>query len=288
MKKIVWKDLRTLSVWILISVGLALGLRIFIFASFKVPSPSMEPTILAGDYVWVNKLTLGARMYANFDFIRGGKVETKRLPGIRKVKRNDVLVFNPPCNESGQFGFDINTFYIKRCVAIPGDTFYIDNGIYKIKNCPDVLGYYAHQWQFSKEMDENIHSGMTFDCFPFDEFYHWTLKDFGPLYIPRKGDLMEINLQNIKLYHALIEYETGEIIAIRENKVYLNNKRLAFYTFRENYYFMAGDFVFNSGDSRYWGLLPEDHIIGKASVIWQSKDINTGKRRWKRMLKSIK
>ena len=92
--KIFLKDSKTLAWWLLISGGIAICLRIFVFASFIVPSSSMEPRIMAGDYILVNKLIIGPRIYENFHFLKDGKVKTKRLWGIRKIKRNDILVFN--------------------------------------------------------------------------------------------------------------------------------------------------------------------------------------------------
>ena len=126
---------------ILISVVVALLLRVFLFASFKIPAPSMLPSIEAGENILVNKLIPGPRVYRNFDFRDGKKVETQRLKGIRAVKRNDVLVFNFPYIGSwNKIKMDLSVNYVKRCVAIPGDTFYIENGIYKVKNVSETLG----------------------------------------------------------------------------------------------------------------------------------------------------
>jgi len=246
----------------------------------------MQPTILAGDYILVNKLVLGGRIYKNFDFMKGGIVETKRLWGWRKVKRNDVLVFNFPYSDRGKLDFDLNVFYVKRCVAIPGDTFYIDNGIYKVKNCPDTLGYYKSQRRFADTKQEQINPDV-WKCFPYDKAYQWNVRQFGPLYVPGKGDTLRIDTNNIKLYRKLIRYETGKRINIQGDTVYLGNDVLQQYVFKKNYYFMAGDLVRDSRDSRYWGLLPEDHIVGKAAIIWKSEDMKTRKYRWKRFFKTI-
>jgi signal peptidase I len=89
------------------------------------------------------------------------------------------------------------------------------------------------------------------------------------------------------LYWNLIRYETGGELNLQNDTVYLNSNHLQSYIFQQNYYFMAGDLTFDSRDSRYWGLLPEDHIIGKVAIVWQSKDKQTGKRRWNRFLKKI-
>jgi signal peptidase I len=246
----------------------------------------MQPAIIEGDYILVNKLVLGGRVYKNTHFMDGGKVETSRIKGFRKVRRNDVLVFNYPYTDWNKPGFDLNVFYVKRCIAIPGDTFYIENGFYKVKDCLDTLGCYEYQQRLSNKADSTF-TKEIYLTFPFYGEYAWNVKKFGPLYIPRKDDVFEIDQHNIKLYKNLIIYETGKSVMLRNDSVFLDNMCMRYYQFQKNYYFMAGDYVFDSKDSRYWGLLPEDHIVGKASFIWQSKDINTGKRRWKRTFKVI-
>jgi signal peptidase I len=285
-----WKSfLKTVFFWFKIVVSgllLAILLRLFVFSSFKVPTPSMETAILAGDYILVNKLAYGARLPKNFNFMNGGKFETFRVKGFSKIKRNDVVVFNFPYPSPHHIDWDLSLYYVKRCVALPGDTFYIDRGIYKVKNCPDVLGDYDAQRRFSKIKTDDIRPDI-FHCFPDSEDYHWTVKLFGPLYVPRRGDTLAINSKNIALYRNLIRYETDREIYQKNDTVYLENELLQSYVFQQNYYFMTGDLTFDSRDSRYWGLLPEDHIVGKAAVIWQSKDMQTGKRRWERILKTI-
>jgi signal peptidase I len=118
--------------------------------------------------------------------------------------------------------------------------------------------------------------------------YKWTIKDFGPLYIPAKGDNLPIDSLNIILYRKLIEYETGKSVSIKDGLVFIGDSVLNNYTFRQDYYFVAGDWIFDSMDSRYWGLLPDDLIVGKAAVVWKSVDPNTGKFRWNRFFNYIK
>jgi signal peptidase I len=266
---------------------LAIVLRVFVLSSFHIPSPSMEPSVLAGDYILVNKLAYGARIVKNFKFMKGGKFETFRVKGMSTVQRNDVIVFNFPYSDWNKLQPDLGVFYLKRCVAIPGDTFYIENGIYKVKQYADTLGFYQRELQLSQMPDSVFNEGV-FNCFPNSELFGWTIKNFGPLYVPKAGDELAMDTLNILLYKHLIEYETDQRVEINEGKVYLDSIVLNNYTFQMNYYFMAGDYIFDSKDSRYWGLLPEDHIVGKASLIWQSKDMNTGKRRWDRICKTIK
>jgi signal peptidase I len=288
--KFSWKSFFKESVfWLkIIGIGilLAIILRFFVFSSFKIPTPSMEPAIRPGDFVLVNKLAYGGRIPRNFKFMDGGKFETFRVPGFSKIKRNDVIVFNFPYPFGNRIEWDLGLYYVKRCVAIPGDTFYIENGIYKVKNCPDTLGNYEAQYRFSQREEKDIPKEI-YRCFPHDDAYRWNVKSFGPLYIPCQGDTIVIDSKNIALYRNLIRYETDREINLYNDMVYLGRKHLQIYIFQQNYYFMAGDLTFDSRDSRYWGLLPEDHIVGKAAVIWQSKDKQTGKRRWERCLKKI-
>jgi signal peptidase I len=112
---------------------LAITMKVFLFANFTVPSWSMEPAIMAGDQIIVNKLVLGPRMYENFGFLKGKETKLKRWKGYRKIRRNDILVFDYSYQTPGKIEQGGNVFYVKRCVAVAGDTFYIENGIYKVK-----------------------------------------------------------------------------------------------------------------------------------------------------------
>ncbi|MCD8261335.1 MAG: S26 family signal peptidase [Bacteroides sp.] len=197
------------------------------------------------------------------------------------------MTFNFPYSDWGRLDLDMNLFYAKRCVAIPGDTFYIENGIYRVKNCSDTLGYYENQHILSQQ-EEYEFPPQIFNAFPYDWRYNWTIKNFGPLYIPAKGDNMAIDSLNIVLYRNLIAYETRQEVTVKGGTVLVGDSLIERYTFTKNYYFMAGDLVFDSKDSRYWGLLPEDHITGKISFVWNTKDMESGKRRWNRFMKRIK
>lgn len=263
---------------------LTIFLRVFIISSFKIPTPSMTPAILPGDYILVNKLIIGPRLFKNFNFLKGEKVETFRLPGFRKIKRNDILVFNFPYSNCDQLRMDINVYYLKRCIAIPGDTFYIDNGFYHVKGCNDTLGNYDNQLALSRQKN----TIWAFRTFPYEGQHYWTMKTFGPLYIPKANDVLSIDTSTIALYKRLIEYETDKRITVNKGDILLDKQPLTRYRFRRNYYLMAGDNVFDSRDSRFWGLLPDDHIVGKAMRIWKSVDPASGKLRYDRLLRKIK
>ena len=250
----------------------------------------MEPAVMAGDYIIANKQIPGPRVYRNFRQIRvNGKVQTKRFKGIRNVRRNDVLVFNfPYSNGWDKIDMDLNVYYLKRCVALPGDTFLIENGMYRVKNSPDSPGCVFRQRELAQMSQEDFNETI-WKCFPFNTtHYQWNIKDFGPLYVPASGATITLDTLNFSLYKNLIEYETDKTLFIRNDSVFLDNEKLTNYTFKMNYYFMAGDFIFDSRDSRYWGLLPEDCIIGKAVIVVRSQDIFNGRIRWNRFFKKIK
>jgi len=182
---------------------------------------------------------------------------------------------------------DLNIYYLKRCVALPGDTFSIENGMYRVKNCPDSPGCVFRQRELSKKTKDDFPKEI-WRCFPFDTIhYQWNIKNFGPLYVPTSGATLPLDTINRVLYKNLIEYETDKKITVHDGSVYLDDEKINEYTFKLNYYFMAGDYIFDSQDSRYWGLLPEDCIIGKAILIWRSTDMNSGKIRRKRFFKII-
>lgn len=273
--------------FIMIAIALAISLRIFIFDTYTIPTPSMEPAIMSGDHVVVNKLVPGPRIIKNFFSLgKGEKPNFKRLGGS-DVKRNDVLIFNFPYSDWGRLDLDMNLFYAKRCVAIPGDTFYIENGFYKVKNVSDTLGYYENQRILSERPDHEF-APEIFHCFPYDSHYNWNIKNFGPLYVPAIGDTMPMDTLNAILYRNLIAYEMQRPVSIKDGAILIGDSIFKEYTFLKNYYFMSGDFVFDSKDSRYWGLLPEDHITGKVAFVWNTKDMHTGKISWDRFLKKIK
>jgi signal peptidase I len=272
---------------IIYAILLGLIIRIFFIDSFKIPTSSMSPTLISGDYVLVNKLILGPRIYQNFNFFEKRNIVMKRLKGFRRIRRNDVLVFNYPYTNPNKLKLDLNTFYIKRCIAIPHDTFNIENGIYEVKGFLDTVGIYQRQIQLSQIPDYELKKEI-FHCFPLDPNYSWNIKYFGPLYVPGKGDEIVINFLNLPLYRNLITYETEKEIEVVDGKVYLDGEVLSSYIFQKDYYFMAGDWIFDSFDSRYWGLLPEDLIVGKVAFIWKSIDIPTGKCRFERFFKVVK
>ncbi|MCX6291702.1 MAG: signal peptidase I [Bacteroidetes bacterium] len=339
---------------IIFAVIAATIIRTFFIEAYTIPTPSMEKSLLVGDFLFVSKISYGARIPMtplSFPFAHhtmplvGGKsylewikVGYHRLPGFSKIKNNDVVVFNWPAENEGR-PVDKKENYIKRCIGIPGDTIkIIDRNVYinsKLADLPEKSQFHYHvktdgsgfsetaakrldlndvqvaspegdfiinmTGKSSKEIKDfgNVKlveplidpKGNYEDyIFPFDKAFRWNYDNFGPLWIPKTGMTIKIDSSNIALYRKAIgEYE-GNKLEQRDGKIFINEKEATEYTFKMNYYFMMGDNRHNSADSRFWGFVPEDHIVGKAVFIWMSWDSEgsfLGKVRWNRLFHSI-
>jgi len=125
--------------------------------------------------------------------------------------------------------------------------------------------------------------------FPEDNF-NWNLDNFGPIKIPQAGSQVDISADNVELYRRIIETYENNKLEIIDGEIYINDKLASTYTFKMDYYWMMGDNRHNSLDSRYWGFVPEDHVVGKALFIWMSWDKNKNginKIRWNRLFNAI-
>jgi signal peptidase I len=226
--------------------------------------------------------------------------------------------------------------YIKRCVAIAGDTLEIldsevyingkmqndiptkqfnyivttdgssipervlkENGINKSDIRPQggsfVLPLTAENlkkfesFSFIRKIQKDVKAKAepNFRIFPHDQRYNWNEDWFGPLYIPKAGQTIKINSENLPPYHRIISYYEGNKLEEKDGKIFINDKEATEYTFKMNYYWLMGDNRHNSADSRFWGFVPEDHVVGKAWLIWLSRDNEYGGVRWNRIGKIV-
>lgn len=299
----------------------------------------------------------------------------KRLKGFREVRRGDCIVFNFPngdtvltrypaadyyalCRTSGK-DYTVKTYgpvkvrpsdkkdhYVKRCVAVAGDTLSVRDGLVYINSQAqtvwpgvqytytvvtngtpinvktlDNIGLNASELRYSANLPGYPEMALTEDMvskvqqcsnvvsveknldvyppdypdsylliFPFTEEYEWTRDNFGPLWIPEKGVTVELGLDNLPLYERVIRDYEHHDLKVSDGRIYIDSKEVSTYTFEQDYYFMMGDNRHNSLDSRYWGFVPEDHIVGKPAVIWLSTDINKSfphNIRWGRFFKFV-
>ena len=214
--------------------------------------------------------------------------------------------------------------YVKRCIGIPGDKLEVrDCQVYingqKAAN-PDRIQFmylvgHPNGLQLSKKERKSLNineedmqqvdinryvyrlndeeGAYEPDIFPHDSNFHWNKDFFGPLVIPKKGATVQISTDNIALYEKIIHNYEGHDLKVDGGKVFIDGQPATSYTFAMDYYFMMGDNRHNSADSRFWGFVPEDHIVGKASVVWLSIDkfktwSDKGKVRWNRMFRKIR
>lgn len=226
--------------------------------------------------------------------------------------------------------------YIKRCVAVAGDTLEVIGGHVFVngkpqKNIPQIqfrydvevsaplkpaffeklnireFGYidkgYVMLLNDSQVEDlkklrsvQNIRKyempkGVRYkECFPQDIRYNWNKDFFGPLVIPQKDMTVTLSVNNLPLYKRIIELYEANTLEVKDDVIYINGQVADSYTFKQNYYWMMGDNRDNSQDSRFWGFVPEDHIVGKAVVIWFSSEQNKpfpSSIRWSRIFNMI-
>lgn len=271
-----------------IALMIIIALRVFVFSSFKIPTDSMEPSIVPGDYILVNKMAYGARIFNIFEAMNKKNTKINRVHGYTKVKRNDVIVFHMPHPDSwDKIEMDMMRYFIKRCIGVAGDTLRIVDGFYYINS--DSIPQYGNlvsEKKLNLTPTDMLPSGI-YHTFPWDSSLDWNIKDFGPLYIPRKGDKVELDRINSLLYKKVIEWERNSELEFKNDILYENDIPMNNYIFKNDYYFMGGDKVENSQDSRYWGFLPEEFIVGKALCVWKSVNPYSSKINWKRTMKKV-
>ncbi len=375
---------------IIFAVVFVTFINIFFFQAFKIPSSSMESSLLTGDHLFVSKLAFGPRIpqtpltipfthnviFGKESYSTLIQNDYRRLKGFRNVRRGDYVVFGFPDGDSvlvkapsedyytvcrlygkdyavGNYGpviarpSDKKDHYVKRCVAVAGDTLTIVDGRVHINSEPqtvwpgvqstyavitngtrinqktlDRLGlniaelYYDEtlpgypQMALTASMLEKVKACPNVTAveelvdvyppdypdsylmlFPFRENFRWTRDNYGPIWIPKAGVTVKLNAEVLPLYERVIrDYEHNSLQVNADGRIIINGEETDEYTFSQDYYFMMGDNRHNSLDSRYWGFVPEDHIVGRPAVIWLSTDSSRSfpsNIRWRRFLKFV-
>jgi signal peptidase I len=240
-----WRKTKDLLFALFLTLLFAAGIKSCIVDAYKIPSGSMDPTLREGDFLLVNKFTYGARTPHSFLFI---PLPVIHFPALHAVQRGHVIVFEFP-GEPNETIIVRNLFLVKRCVGLPGDTISISGGRVAVNGVPMDFFPYA-----AKEMDAVI--------------------------VPKKGMAVNVNTRNFFQWKNFIRRE-GTDIDLVDGKVRINGVESASYVIRRNYYFVLGDNINNSSDSRDWGFVPEEHIVGKAMMLYFSK--GSDGIRWKRI-----
>ncbi len=272
---------------------LAISIRVFFIEIFSIPSSSMENTLFPGDKILVSKLNYGPAMpkspyeipWINLIWYLSADKTTnmdsvywnyKRLSGFSSLKRCDVVVFLHP-----RWGKRDN-FFVKRCVAAPGDTLQIIDGVVyanrQVLTIPDLA-----KQPYKMNLVKN---DSTQWVYPKNRKLAWTIDHYGPVVIPQKGMTIKLTPINYLVYRQTINRLEEIKLEEKDGIFYLNNEAATTYTFRRNYYFMMGDNRHNSNDSRYWGFVPEKLIIGKAAIVLFSYGEDGF--RWNRVFKVIR
>jgi signal peptidase I len=141
------------------------------------------------------------------------------------------------------------------------------------------------------EKDQSQISRTGMQVFPYSQHYNWNRDNYGPLLMPERGATVELTMENLLLYERIITAYEGNTLEVKDNTILINGIAATNYTFQMDYYFMLGDNRHKSADSRYWGFVPEDHIVGRPVLVWLSLDEDKGfpaNIRWDRFFKFVR
>ncbi|MCQ2084420.1 MAG: S26 family signal peptidase [Bacteroidaceae bacterium] len=247
--------LRVLNVsgWVMLTVPVLYCLfRVTVADSYIIPSESMAPTLVPGDRIWAWKLPFGARIYTSMDF-SGGHPHCFRLPGLGNVKPGDILVFNNPRPAGHDDGvwFEINDVCCKRVAGCPGDRVGAVDGHCWNDRILRPIGCYEMQEILRWTFDSIFAWSGNYDVFP-ESGQGWVIKNWGPLIVPARGMTIDMSCPENVMYRQSVEYETGMPFELSSDK----------YVFKHDWFFVLGDNSPASLDSRFFGFVPDDFIIG--------------------------
>lgn len=273
---------------LLLTLIVVLFIQSFFIQGYSTPTGSMLNTILIGDKMFFNQFIFGGSTPRFIPFTEV-KLPYIQLPAVRDPKRGDIINFEFPGNRE-EVEPSLKVQYLKRCVGEPGD---------KIEIINQVLFVNGEKFPFPeagllapKPNPKNIVNPMIF---PKGKL--WNEDNYGPIVIPKKGDVINLTKENYIEWDTFIKREGHSIEIKGDGKIFIDGKETNTYTVEHNYYFMMGDNRNNSLDSRFWGFVKREAIVGKAWFTyfsWNSEipfsDFGrlVGSIRWDRIGKSIK
>ncbi|MCS6966373.1 MAG: signal peptidase I [Candidatus Kapabacteria bacterium] len=230
-------------------------------ASFVVPTGSMEGTVQAGDFLFVNRVVFGPSTPQIIPFFNIA-LPYMRLPGLRQPQRGDVIVFIFPGYRDEVEPREFQ-YYLKRCVAVAGDTVELRNKRLFVNGVEQPLPPHAVVTHLPPP------PGDQYRTFPRGRGY--TRDNYGPIRVPKRGDTIGLSLSTLLEWDTFIRRE-GHAIAVRDGKILIDGKPASFYVVERDYCFGLGDNRDNSEDSRYWGFIPVDNVVGRPMMVYWSWD----------------
>ncbi len=249
---------------LLFAVVAALLIKSFLIETSRVPTGSMEKTILVGDFLFVNKFIYGSSTPRNIPFT-DIRLPHYILPALTDPDRGDIVVFEYP-GDRDELVSEAVSNYVKRCIALPGDTIQIKNKVVFINGeelpIPPKIQYKR------RPVAPGIPNP---DIFP--KGAQWNQDNYGPYVIPKKGDVIKLKPENVEWWRTIIDREfERRVVNVTGDQVTIDGKPVSEYTIQKDYYFMMGDNRDDSADSRFWGLVPRDLVVGEALMIYWSWD----------------
>ncbi|MBI5464810.1 MAG: signal peptidase I [Ignavibacteriales bacterium] len=244
-----------------IVLGLFLVINNFVVASFLVPTGSMENEVLTGELLFVNKFIYGGTSPRNIPFTNV-RLPWFRVPALRDVHRGDVIVFVFPGYRDEVRSEDF-TFYLKRCVGLPGDTLQVKDRVLYVNNeifpLPRNIRF-DRPWGMTMEQTEDR-------IFP--RGAQGNEDNYGPIVVPKKGMVIPLALENLPQWEVFIKRE-GHTVGSAGSMVVIDGKPASSYAVQRDYLFGMGDHRDNSLDSRYWGFIPRENLVGTPVLVYFS------------------
>lgn len=254
----------------------------FIIQNTRIPTGSMDSTILVGDFVLVNKFIYGSSSPKYIPFTQT-EIPYFTLPAFKEPERKDIVVFEYPGDRDDLKAADLGVNYVKRCVGLPGDTIQIIDKVLFVNNkefwIPPFIKYEKPYTNPKGYVEPRI----------FPKGKPWNEDNYGPLVVPKKGMSIPLTLDNIEEWRTIIDREFEKrVVSVEGNKILVDGKQVTSYSFKKDYFFMMGDNRDNSLDSRFWGFVSRDMVVGQAFITLFSWDRDIPFSEFVKLLRSVR